>query len=38
MAGAVIENMSTTQLCIVGEILLISQVIAFLVGGLMDKC
>uniref|UniRef100_A0A8C0GE40 Wntless GOLD domain-containing protein n=1 Tax=Chelonoidis abingdonii TaxID=106734 RepID=A0A8C0GE40_CHEAB len=35
MAGAVIENMSTKKLCIVGGILLISQVIAFLVGGLM---
>ncbi|KAH1167037.1 hypothetical protein KIL84_016209, partial [Mauremys mutica] len=35
MAGAVIENMSTKKLCIVGGTLLISRVIAFLVGGLM---
>uniref|UniRef100_A0A674J0P3 Wntless GOLD domain-containing protein n=1 Tax=Terrapene triunguis TaxID=2587831 RepID=A0A674J0P3_9SAUR len=35
MAGAVIENMSTKKLCIIGGILLIFQVIAFLVGGLM---
>ncbi|KAM9128782.1 protein wntless homolog isoform 2-T3 [Pangshura tecta] len=35
MAGAVIENMSTKKPCIVGGILLISQVITFLVGGLM---
>ncbi|XP_074859196.1 protein wntless homolog isoform X2 [Carettochelys insculpta] len=34
MAGAIIENMSTKKLCIVGGILLIFQVIAFLVGGL----
>uniref|UniRef100_A0A452HZH0 Wntless GOLD domain-containing protein n=1 Tax=Gopherus agassizii TaxID=38772 RepID=A0A452HZH0_9SAUR len=38
MAGAVTENMSTKKLCIVGRILLISQVIAFLVGGLMGNC
>ncbi|XP_067419459.1 protein wntless homolog isoform X3 [Emydura macquarii macquarii] len=35
MAGAIIENMSTKKLCIVGGILLIFQVIAFLVGGLI---
>ncbi|XP_043941536.1 protein wntless homolog [Protopterus annectens] len=35
MAGAIIENMSTKKLCIVGVILLIFQVIAFLVGGLI---
>ncbi|NWH39664.1 WLS protein, partial [Chloropsis hardwickii] len=35
MAGAIIENMSTRKLCIVGGILLVLQVIAFLVGGLI---
>lgn len=35
MAGAIIENMSTKKLCIVGVILLIFQVLAFLVGGLI---
>ncbi|XP_062993644.1 protein wntless homolog [Elgaria multicarinata webbii] len=35
MAGAIIENMSSKKLCIVGGILLIFQVIAFLVGGLI---
>ncbi|NXD29517.1 WLS protein, partial [Spelaeornis formosus] len=35
MAGAIIENMSTRKLCIVGGILLAFQVIAFLVGGLI---
>ncbi|XP_071421424.1 protein wntless homolog [Pithys albifrons albifrons] len=35
MAGAIIENMSTRKLCIVGGILLVFQVIAFLVGGLI---
>ncbi|NXV92942.1 protein wntless homolog [Calonectris borealis] len=35
MAGAIIENMSTKKLCIVGGILLVFQVIAFLVGGLI---
>uniref|UniRef100_A0A8D0LA00 Wnt ligand secretion mediator n=1 Tax=Sphenodon punctatus TaxID=8508 RepID=A0A8D0LA00_SPHPU len=35
MAGAIIENMSTKKLCIVGAILLIFQIIAFLVGGLI---
>lgn len=35
MAGAIIENMSTKKLCIVGGILLIFQVISFLVGGLI---
>lgn len=38
MAGAIIENMSTKKLCIVGGILLIFQVVAFLVGGLIGKC
>lgn len=38
MAGAIIENMSTKKLCIVGGILLVFQVIAFLVGGLIGKC
>ncbi|XP_069498034.1 protein wntless homolog [Ambystoma mexicanum] len=33
MAGAIIENMSTKKLCIVGATLLIFQVLAFLVGG-----
>nr|XP_060628638.1 protein wntless homolog [Anolis sagrei ordinatus] len=35
MAGAIIENMSTKKLCIVGAILLVFQVVAFLVGGLI---
>ncbi|XP_053549347.1 protein wntless homolog [Bombina bombina] len=35
MAGAIIENMSTKKLCIVGIILLIFQVLSFLVGGLI---
>ncbi|XP_044296493.1 protein wntless homolog isoform X1 [Varanus komodoensis] len=35
MAGAIIENMSSKKLCIVGGILLFFQVIAFLVGGLI---
>ncbi|XP_072129948.1 protein wntless homolog isoform X2 [Mobula birostris] len=35
MAGAIIENMSTKKLCIVGGILLVFQVISFLVGGLI---
>uniref|UniRef100_A0A8B9SFR0 Wnt ligand secretion mediator n=1 Tax=Anas platyrhynchos TaxID=8839 RepID=A0A8B9SFR0_ANAPL len=35
MAGAIIENMSTKKLCIVGGVLLVFQVIAFLVGGLI---
>ncbi|XP_070602234.1 protein wntless homolog isoform X1 [Erythrolamprus reginae] len=35
MAGAIIENMSTKKLCIVGGILLVFQVVAFLVGGLI---
>lgn len=38
MAGAIIENMSTKKLCIVGGILLVFQIIAFLVGGLIGKC
>ncbi|XP_059677953.1 protein wntless homolog isoform X2 [Gavia stellata] len=37
MAGAIIENMSTKKLCIVGGILLAFQVIAFLVGGLIEE-
>ncbi|KAM6065864.1 protein wntless homolog [Chlamydotis macqueenii] len=35
MAGAIIENMSTKKLCIVGGVLLAFQVVAFLVGGLI---
>ncbi|XP_053325727.1 protein wntless homolog [Spea bombifrons] len=35
MAGAIIENMSTKKLCMVGVTLLIFQVLAFLVGGLI---
>ncbi|XP_075037985.1 protein wntless homolog [Mixophyes fleayi] len=35
MAGAIIENMSTKKLCLFGVILLIFQVLAFLVGGLI---
>lgn len=35
MAGAIIENMSTKKLCIVGGILLVFQIVAFLVGGLI---
>uniref|UniRef100_A0A452TLT6 Wnt ligand secretion mediator n=1 Tax=Ursus maritimus TaxID=29073 RepID=A0A452TLT6_URSMA len=35
MAGAIIENMSTKKLCVVGGILLVFQIIAFLVGGLI---
>ncbi|XP_072275555.1 protein wntless homolog [Pyxicephalus adspersus] len=35
MAGAIIENMSTKKLCMVGGVLLIFQVLAFLVGGLI---
>lgn len=35
MAGAIIENMSTKKLCIVGGVLLVFQVVAFLVGGLI---
>ncbi|XP_039590483.1 protein wntless homolog isoform X2 [Polypterus senegalus] len=35
MAGAIIENMSTKKLVIVGVILLIFQVLSFLVGGLI---
>ncbi|XP_029105132.1 protein wntless homolog isoform X3 [Scleropages formosus] len=34
MAGAIIENMSTKKLVIVGVILLLFQVLSFLVGGL----
>lgn len=37
MAGAIIENMSTKKLCIVGGALLAFQVVAFLVGGLIGK-
>ncbi|KAM4640603.1 protein wntless homolog [Discoglossus pictus] len=33
--GAIIENMSTKKLCIVGVTLLIFQVLAFIVGGLI---
>ncbi|KAM8930398.1 protein wntless homolog isoform 2-T2 [Pelodytes ibericus] len=35
MAGAIIESMSTKKLCMVGVSLLILQVLAFLVGGLI---
>ncbi|OCT84803.1 hypothetical protein XELAEV_18022960mg [Xenopus laevis] len=35
MAGAIIENMSTKKLCMVGVALLLLQVLAFLVGGLI---
>ncbi|KAM4722536.1 protein wntless homolog [Rhinophrynus dorsalis] len=35
MAGAIIENMSTKKLCLVGVTLLLFQVLAFLVGGLI---
>ncbi|KAM5148332.1 protein wntless homolog isoform 1-T1 [Mantella aurantiaca] len=35
MAGAIIENMSTKKLCLVGGVLLVFQVLAFLVGGLI---
>ncbi|KAG8437147.1 hypothetical protein GDO86_008010 [Hymenochirus boettgeri] len=35
MAGAIIENMSTKKLCLVGVALLLLQVLAFLVGGLI---
>ncbi|KAE8609604.1 hypothetical protein XENTR_v10011854 [Xenopus tropicalis] len=36
MAGAIIENMSTKKLCMVGVALLLLQVLAFLVGGLIE--
>ncbi|KAJ8357527.1 hypothetical protein SKAU_G00203210 [Synaphobranchus kaupii] len=35
MAGAIIENMSTKKLVIVGVILLLFQVFSFIVGGLI---
>ncbi|XP_069835522.1 protein wntless homolog B-like isoform X2 [Dendropsophus ebraccatus] len=35
MAGAIIENMSTKKLCLMGGILLVFQVLAFLVGELI---
>ncbi len=38
MAGAIIENMSTRKLCVVGGALLALQVAAFLVGGLVGEC
>lgn len=37
MAGAIIENMSTKKLVIVGIILLLFQAFAFMVGGLIGK-
>lgn len=37
MAGAIIENMSTKKLVIVGVTLLLFQVLAFMVGGLIGK-
>ncbi|XP_018422821.1 PREDICTED: protein wntless homolog isoform X2 [Nanorana parkeri] len=36
MAGAIIENMSTKKLCLVGGVLFIFQVLAFLVGGFVS--
>uniref|UniRef100_A0AAY4D2L3 Wnt ligand secretion mediator n=1 Tax=Denticeps clupeoides TaxID=299321 RepID=A0AAY4D2L3_9TELE len=36
MAGAIIENMSTKKLVIVGVILVLFQVFSFMVGGLID--
>ncbi|XP_029473932.1 protein wntless homolog isoform X1 [Rhinatrema bivittatum] len=35
MAGAIIENMSAKKLCMVGGTLLVCQILAFLVGGLI---
>lgn len=37
MAGAIIENMSTKKLVIVGVTLLLFQAFAFMVGGLIGK-
>lgn len=37
MAGAIIENMSTKKLVIVGVILLLLQAFSFMVGGLIGK-
>lgn len=37
MAGAIIENMSTKKLVIVGITLLLFQALAFMVGGLIGK-
>lgn len=37
MAGAIIENMSTKKLVIVGVILLLFQAVAFMVGGLIGE-
>lgn len=37
MAGAIIENMSTKKLVIVGVILMLFQAFAFMVGGLIGK-
>lgn len=37
MAGAIIENMSTKKLVIVGVILLLFQAFSFMVGGLIGK-
>lgn len=38
MAGAIIENMSTKKLVIVGVVLLLFQAFAFMVGGLIGEC
>lgn len=37
MAGAIIENMSTKKLVIVGVILLLFQAFSFMVGGLIGE-
>lgn len=37
MAGAIIENMSTKKLVILGVTLLLFQALAFMVGGLIGK-
>lgn len=37
MAGAIIENMSTKKLVILGVTLLLFQAFAFMVGGLIGK-
>lgn len=37
MAGAIIENMSTKKLVIVGVVLLLFQAFAFMVGGLIGE-
>ncbi len=37
MAGAIIENMSTKKLVILGVILLLFQAFSFMVGGLIGE-